>query len=250
MQTIVRAWLFPVIAGNCKSKKDEKRVESLVRHWYPNARIYHIWTKLDYCLVVECDTFIQITVRGTHGWRAWLDNFKCRANSFGFHRSFWAASSELVGPVLAILQKPNNEGKQLYGAGHSRGGPISLFVNAQLRTYGYAVKDNVTYCGAEGVTEKGAKALEVVGVTNYAVISPNDIVDNVGVNGWGGVQYGKVIQLPKSPEKGFWERLKDKIPGWGHSYSEVTDGLIKKAENENCQVEVAILQAIRRIAAI
>jgi hypothetical protein len=248
MNNIARSMYYVTLAGHYKTKNDLPFIGKELKNTIPSGKVYFFNICGDFAFIVETHTRLQVVFRGTHGLTGWLSNCNCLANKNGFHTGFYNGFMPFCEPILTILDKSPE--KVIEIAGHSRGCPFALllsyFIRIKLRRY----TKPILFCPPKLCTRTGVELLKSVEIDCVNVISYNDCIDNIGVNGFFGIHYGTCIKLPRSREYTFIEKLKDLIPSWGHSYTEVIDGLVKYFYGRGMSEEAEYLKSIRHLATI
>lgn len=224
MNIIAEMWLYCLLAAH-KQKEGEKFISDYLKKNDDNKGVFlPINTENDFAYFWITDNKIRFSVRGTHGKDAWRSNFKFLTNNNGVHEGFCEGAMALWLAVKNIICA--NYKKDFEAGHHSRGSAIGQILCLWLRQDLGIWHKPMLFCPPTPWDERGDSAFTNEKLQALNIISPNDFVDNVGAGIFSGVHSGSSIYLPITKEYGK-ERILDRIPGWGHSYSEVTDGLIK-----------------------
>lgn len=224
-----------------------KFIDAQLQRQYGDGELTPLRFNSDFAYIWETHTRFIIPFRGTHGG-GWFSNLLFWQNREGFQTGFASGFKPFWKSIKARLEKSPE--KRCDSGGHSRGAPFSLIMSLrakqQLRRY---IKPNL-FCSPLPVKKKGHRLLTENKIEANDIISPNDVVDNVGAGITTGLRYGKRIDLPRSEEFTTEEKLKDHVPGWGHAPSEVTDGLIQYFYGRGMTEEAEFLKSKRWIATI
>lgn len=250
MNIIAKMWLYCLLAPH-KQKKGHG--EDYIKS-YLKANVDHdgefipMNTENDFGFFWITHKEMVLSIRGTHGLDAWKNNAKFWPTGEGFETGFYEGARAFW-PMVKDVLKDNHHRKLLSGH-QSRGCPIGQILTLWAMEELHKWSKPMLYDPPTPWDERGDNRYHKAGLQAINLISPNDIVDNVGTGILGGVHTGTMIFLPVTREKGI-EGLKDMIPGWGHSYSETTDGLIKYFyENRQMPKEAEYLKSIRHLATI
>lgn len=249
MNIIADLWLYSLIAGNYDNDGDDSFVRKNLSTFRPGSKYTPFFTNLgDYAFINDEPTRLVLTFRGTHGRKGWLSNLKFLPNKEGFHTGFAEGFKKFEWPMLDYVSR--NPEKPIEIVTHSRGGPIGHLMARALRKELNRYCKPVLFCSPRLANRRGT--LNLMGPVPHIIFieSRNDGVDNIGVNAFWGGKYGTIIRLPKSKEYTFIEKLRDRLPGWGHSYSEVTDGLVQWFYSRGMEHEARYLKTIRYLSAI
>lgn len=247
MNTVARSWYYSLLAGHYKNDGDFAFISDEFKRTLPDdAVVTYLVRDDDFAFVVETHTRVQICFRGTHGKRGWKSNLRFKCNSLGFGSGFYEGFLPFKDELLSLVSgRPE---KVVDVCAHSRGCAFATYLTYHIKKELNHYVKPVLYCPPRPVNEKGLTTLGEVDFSACSVISYNDFIDNVGAAGLFGRHVGSCIMLPRTREKSFRERIKDLIPGWGHAYSEVTDGLTAYFNGRGMRDEVEYLKSVRHLA--
>jgi hypothetical protein len=257
MNPIVEQWVMQMIVAHVKNDHDpEKGMKYVNDHVHEalskekkDIQIVHFNIEKDYCCAAITDKKVYVPFRGTDG--TWGNNLDCLENDFGFHSGWYSSfMKKFREPLFMLFQKFRE--KEWSTGGHSRGCPLSLLFSYNLSKAFDKYCKPIMFCPPRLCTVKGELELKRYSVAAISVIDRNDIVDNVGVNGFAGVNYGDIINLKDHDQQdhGLKEVIFDHIPESGHAYTEVNKGLIQYFYNIGMEKEAEFLKSMEHHATI
>ena len=112
--------------------------------------------------IVEYQSYVSVTFRGSSSLNDWINNFKIRPitdNGVNFHKGFYESLNSVYGSIKQRLRSPMSRGKTIYITGHSLGGAL-----ATILTYRLAV-DNPQYRTQLKLYSFGAPPAGTIGLT-------------------------------------------------------------------------------------
>ena len=131
--------------------------------------------------IVEYQSYVSVTFRGSSSLNDWINNFKIRSitvNGINFHKGFYESVNSVYGSIKQRLRSPMSRGKTIYITGHSLGGALATILTyrlavdypqyrTQLKLYSFGAPPAATIGLTRRLKKYGIESLSVTVIGDF-----------------------------------------------------------------------------------